>query len=251
MKMVKKNDKKSIINQYSSANIFKVLLTSWISSLAKRQSFREFMNSTKMPLSKLALTNYRRAHGGRKIKYDHLEWQSHVVEYVWKLKDSRRVLTIICGVISRRENVEPSCVHHLAYANKARYRRREEGPLLEPREHRRKTRLSAAGFWSAVRALFRIPNEETSLRLRNRHNIRQTENTYDFNQEKTCYVENPSAWLFERPRDVIITENYTCSLMRWNRNTRRSVHKNYNNFCIFKYSVNWSKTFAIVFIIYQ
>lgn len=52
-------------------------------------------------------------------KYGRSEWQSHVVKYVWKLKDSRRVLTIICGVISRRENVETMCVHHLAYANKA------------------------------------------------------------------------------------------------------------------------------------
>jgi len=60
-----------------------------------------------------------------------------VVKYIWRLKDSRRVLTIICGVISRRENVEITYVHHLAYANKARIG--DVRSLCSNRERREKT----------------------------------------------------------------------------------------------------------------
>lgn len=98
-------------------------------------------------------------------KYGRSEWQSRIVKNVWRLKDSRHVLTIICGVISHRKNVETTCVHHLAYANKARID--DVRSLCSNREYREKTRLSAAGFWSVIRALFRIPNsdEETSCTL--------------------------------------------------------------------------------------
>lgn len=134
-------------------------------------------------------------------KYGRYEWQSHVVKYVWRLKDSYRVLMIICGVISRRGNVETTCVHHLAYANKTRIS--DVKSLCSNREHREKTRLSAAKFWSVVKCYFKYQTVTRKLLVLTWETaiifvtLEKTENTCDFNQEKTCYVENLLAWSFE------------------------------------------------------
>lgn len=154
-------------------------------------------------------------------KYGRSEWQTCVVKYVWRLKDSRRVLTIICGVISRRENVETTCVHYLAYANKVHIG--EVRSLCSNRECREKTCLSAAGFWSAVRALFRIPNIDEEIfctRLRNRRNIRHTgENwKYPWLQPGKKRITWKIHWRDRlNPCDVIITENYTYSSKKKNK----------------------------------